>query len=69
MRQTKVSCNSWLYSETQKVCTLRVKKGHLNKVFMSSRYIQPQGQAVCSKNNVFFFPIEAYKGWFKHLIG
>lgn len=64
MRETKVSCNSWLYSKTQNICTLRVKKGHLNKVFMSPRCIQSQGQAVFSKNDMFFFPIEAYKGWF-----
>ena len=33
MRQTKVSCNSQLYSVHETIYTLRVKKNHMSKVF------------------------------------
>lgn len=33
MKHSKVSCSSRLYSEHQAICTGRVKKSHLNKVY------------------------------------
>ena len=63
MRQTKVSCNSQLYSEPQKIYTLKVRKGHMNKILISLSYIQLQGKATCGKC---IFSIEAYQGQFKH---
>lgn len=32
-KQTKVSCNSQLYSEYQKIYIIRVKKIHMSKVY------------------------------------
>lgn len=42
VNETKVSCNSLLYSEPQTVYLLRVKKGHIGKVVMRSSYMQSQ---------------------------
>lgn len=45
-RQTKVSCNSELYSGHQTVYTLTIKRGHLSKV-ISSSCVQSQGHTIC----------------------
>lgn len=42
VNETKVSCNSLLYSEPQTVYILRVKKGCIGKVVMRSSYMQLQ---------------------------
>lgn len=47
---TKVSCNIQLYSESQTIYTLRVKRGPMRKALMSSR---SQGQVSHSKNHAF----------------
>lgn len=49
-RQTKVSCHTQHYSESQTIYILRVKKGHMSNVHMISNSIQPQGQATFDKN-------------------
>jgi hypothetical protein len=40
MVQTKVSCNSQLYSKTQTIYNLRVKKGYIIEGIMSANCIQ-----------------------------
>lgn len=52
MSQTKVPCNSQLYSEHQIIYTLRVKKSHQSKV--SKHKNKPQVVEIS-------FPIEAYE--------
>ena len=59
MRQTKVSCNSQLYSEHQTVYTLRVKKSHPSKV--CNHKDKTHVGETC-------FSTEAYKRQFKLLI-
>lgn len=39
-KETKLSLNSQPYSAPQTVCTLRVKKGHMSKVLMSSSCVK-----------------------------
>lgn len=51
--KTKVSYNSQLYSESQTIYTLKAKKGHMNKIRMSSSCIQPQKQVTHGKNTYF----------------
>lgn len=53
MKQAKVSYKCKLYSEPQTIYTLRVKKGHMSKVTISSSYIESQVQAACGKS-IFF---------------
>ena len=65
MRQTKVSCNSQLYSEPQTVYTLGGKKDHPNKVLVSEALYNHKDKPHVAKT---CFSIEAYKGGFKHLI-
>ena len=68
MRDSKVSYNSQLYSEQQTVYTLRVKRGHLSKVLLSSGCIQLQGQATHGKNMV-FYKATILNLWVKTLCG
>ena len=65
-RWTKVSRNSQLYSDPQTIYTLRVKKGHTSKAVIKLKLctINKDKQCVVATG----FSIEAYKGYFKHLI-
>jgi hypothetical protein len=54
MRWTKVSCNSQLYSEPRTIYTLRVKKGHMSKVLMSSTEYNFKDKAHMAKTWVYF---------------
>lgn len=52
LRQTKISCSSQLYSEHLIIYTLRVKRGHLSKVF--NHKVKPHVAKPC-------FSTEAYE--------
>lgn len=51
--QRTVSCWSQLFSEHQTVCNLDVKKGHLNKILMSSSCLWSFTKTNCAWQNMF----------------